>query len=108
MTTAPSDLVFIALADGTRRHIVELLSDASYRVNDLAAELEVSRQAVAKHLDVLAEAGLTQTTRRGRERLTALRPGGLQPLKDWLDHYDRFWDERLEALKRQIEERNDP
>jgi DNA-binding transcriptional ArsR family regulator len=107
MTNAPRDLVFTALADGTRRRIVEMLAGGSYRVNDLAAELGVTRQAVAKHLDVLADAGMTETDRRGRERLTSLRRSGLQPLRDWLDHYDRFWTERLQTLKRQIEEKDE-
>jgi len=96
--------VFAALGDDTRRRLVEILADGrARRVSELARDLAVTRQAVAKHLDILASAGLTGTTRRGRERLTALDPGAFQPLEDWLRRYDRFWDERLEVLKRRVE-----
>lgn len=104
-----TDLMFTALADGTRRRIVELLSGGRrYRVNDIAAEIGVTRQAVAKHLDVLGAAGMTTTIRNGRERLTSLQNNAFQPLKSWLDTYDRFWAERLGALKEIIEERDEP
>lgn len=108
MTNHPTELVFAAMADGNRRRIVEMLSGGHrYRVNDLAAELGVTRQAVAKHLDVLGSAGVTETCRVGRERLTSLREGAFEPLRNWLDRYDRFWNDRLEALKQQIEERTE-
>jgi DNA-binding transcriptional ArsR family regulator len=96
---------FAALADPTRRRIVELLADGRrVCLTDLAAGFDASRQAVAKHLDVLDRAGLTTTVRRGRERLTALDEDAFAPIRTWLDHYARFWDEKLAGLKVMLEQ----
>ncbi len=96
--------VFAALADPTRRRIVEMLSDGGERrLSDLAEAFDSTRQTVTRHLDVLAAAGITRTERRGRERLTSLSDGAFDPVRDWLQHYDRFWEERLVALKTLIE-----
>ncbi len=96
--------VFAALADPTRRRIVEMLSDgAERRLSDLADAFDSTRQTVTRHLDVLAAAGITRTERRGRERLTTLSDGAFDPLRDWLQCYDRFREERLAALKTFIE-----
>lgn len=101
--------VFTALADPTRRRIVELLAaDGPLRVLDMARQLPVTRQAVAKHLDVLAEAGITASEWRGRERLTVLVNGAFDPVQDWLKRYDRFWETKLDALKGRIEGRDEP
>jgi DNA-binding transcriptional ArsR family regulator len=102
-----SSLAFTALADPTRRRIVEILADRGpLRVSDVARMLPVTRQAVTKHLDVLSAAGITSTERQGRERITRLEESAFDPLRDWLRRYDRFWSERLDALKRQIEGRD--
>jgi DNA-binding transcriptional ArsR family regulator len=99
--------VFAALGDPTRRRIVELLSDGrALRLSDLVEEFDVSRQTVTKHLNVLCGAGLANTKWRGRERYTTLSEDALDPIRRWLDHYDRFWSARLEALKREIERRD--
>jgi DNA-binding transcriptional ArsR family regulator len=104
----PADLAFSALADPTRRRLVEVLARrGATRVSDLAEELPVTRQAVARHLDVLGEAGMTETEWRGRERLTALADGAFDPVRYWLEHYDRFWGERLGRLKARVEEGGD-
>jgi DNA-binding transcriptional ArsR family regulator len=100
-------LAFTALADPTRRRIVEILSERGpQRVSDVTARLPVTRQAVSKHLDVLSAAGITATERQGRERITRLAEGAFEPLKDWLVRYDRFWSESLASLKKQIEGRD--
>ena len=69
-------------------------------VGEIAAHFEVSRPAVSQHLTVLREAGLVDERRNGTRRLYRARPEGLAELKAFLD---RFWDERLEALKREAE-----
>jgi DNA-binding transcriptional ArsR family regulator len=97
--------VFAALADPTRQRIVEVLADGrELRLSDLAEEFDSVRQTVTRHLDVLSAAGVTRTEWRGRERFTSLSANAFDPVRDWLSHYDRFWDARLGQLKRLIEE----
>ena len=64
--------------------------------------------AVAKHLGILNAAGVVISTRRGRDRSNRLQPDALDPLRDWFKQYSRFWDDRLLALKRQVEEEDSP
>jgi DNA-binding transcriptional ArsR family regulator len=99
------DPVFAALADPTRRRIVETLSGGDARsVNDIAQHFDISRQAVAKHLNVLREAGIVRGEPRGRQHLHALAPETLSTLTEWVDHYGQFWNDRLATLKKLAEE----
>ena len=101
--------VLAALADPTRREIVEILSDGRDRsLAEITDKFAMSRQAVAKHLGILNSAGVVISTRRGRDRSNRLQPDALEPLRDWLKRYSRFCDDRLLALKRQVEEEDSP
>lgn len=96
---------FSALSDPTRRRIVEMLATGgAQRVVDIAAHFAMSRQAVTKHLDVLDRTGVLVTERQGRERFNRLAEDAFDPIREWLERYDRFWSERLNELKRIIEE----
>jgi DNA-binding transcriptional ArsR family regulator len=90
-----------AISDPIRRRVLELVRDRELPAGELAAEFEVSRPAVSRHLRVLREAGLVQERREGRLRLYRADPGPLRELRDWLDDY---WSGRLEVLKRVAEE----
>ncbi len=106
MTRKHVDHTFSALSDPTRRHIVELLADSDAMcVCQLAAEFKTTRQAVTKHLDILCNAGLIATEWRGRERVSSISPDAFEPIRDWLNHYDRFWSGKLKDLKELIERR---
>ena len=97
--------LFIALADPTRRQIVEILSDGQVRsVSEIAGHFGSSRQAVTKHLSILNDAGVIACERHGRDRHNRLQPDGLDPLREWFSHYSVFWDNRLAALKQQVEQ----
>ncbi len=97
--------VFAALADSTRRRIIRRLEEAGPETaTRLAADLPITRQAVSKHLAVLAEARLVVTERAGREARYALTPAALAEATSWLASVEAAWDERLAALKRQVEE----
>ena len=99
------NILLIALADPTRRQIVEILSDGQGRsLSEITGHFGISRQAVTKHLSVLNEAGIVASVRRGRDRDNRLQPRGLDPLRDWFNHYSTFWDDRLDALKHQVEQ----
>jgi DNA-binding transcriptional ArsR family regulator len=100
------DAVFSALADGRRRSVVELLAEhGSATATELAASLPVTRQAVAKHLASLDEAGLVTRTRRGREAHYQLRPAPLAEAVSWIEQVGATWDSRLAALERHLGER---
>ena len=99
--TAPQDVgaVFFALADETRRHVVERLQDGStVTPSALADELPVTRQAVAKHLAVLDAAGLVTKTRAGRETHYRLEPARLTDAAAWIADVGAQWDDRLARL----------
>lgn len=98
-------LVFGALADPTRRLMVErLLRDGSTSVPSLSAELPISRQAVAKHLTTLDQAGLVErVSGSGREVRYQLRASALAPAATWLESAQSAWAERLDRLRRAVE-----
>jgi DNA-binding transcriptional ArsR family regulator len=87
-----------ALADPTRRTIVELLAERERSAGELAASFETSRPAVSRHLRVLREHGLVRARVEGRRRLYSLDPEPLEELDEWLAHYRKFWTNRLGAL----------
>ena len=92
-------VVFAALADPTRRHVVaELARRDSATSTGLAAELPMTRQAVAKHLGALGAAGLVHHERVGRETRYALTPGGLADAAEWMAEIGAQWDGRLARL----------
>jgi DNA-binding transcriptional ArsR family regulator len=99
--------VFAALADPTRRWMVEaLLREGSASAPELTAELPITRQAVAKHLATLADAGLIEREPRGGRAVRyRLREGALDPAATWLREADAAWGERLPRLKKAVERR---
>ena len=92
------DLAFAALADPTRRRIVARLARGRLRVTDLAAPFAMSLNAVSKHLKTLERAGLVHRERAGREHYLRLRAAPLREVVQWASRYERFWNERLDAL----------
>jgi ArsR family transcriptional regulator, cadmium/lead-responsive transcriptional repressor len=104
MTDEPVDLVFSALSDPTRRAVIRCLSEEGpATLGQLADELPVTRQAVAKHLALLQDAGLVRATAEGRRRTYLLTPGPLTGAMGWMVDIGGEWDERLRALKRHVE-----
>ena len=91
---------FAALADPTRRDVLERLRSGPRAVGDIARGMPVSRPAVSQHLKVLKEAGLVTDRSEGTRRVYYLDPNGLAALRAWLD---RFWDEALTAFQAEAE-----
>ena len=89
-----------ALAEPNRRRILTLVRDQELSAGEIAAHFDVSRPAVSQHLTVLKEAGLVHERRNGTRRLYIVRPEGFNEVKSFLEG---FWDERLEALRREAE-----
>lgn len=99
----PSDPLFIALADATRRGMLERLADGPATITELHAGLPISRQAASKHLRVLAEAGLVTDQKIGREHRYTLAPGSFAPASGWMAAVEARWDRRIAALRRLVE-----
>jgi DNA-binding transcriptional ArsR family regulator len=102
---AASTPVFAALGDETRlRLVVRLGTEGPLSIARLTAETDLSRQAVTKHLRVLAGAGLARGVRKGRERLWQLEPRPLEEARRFLDLVSQRWDEALERLRAHVED----
>jgi DNA-binding transcriptional ArsR family regulator len=101
------DSVFGALADPTRRRVVETLaSGGTVTASGLAEQLPITRQAVSKHLTALRGADLVTATRVGRETQYRLRPQPLDDAAQWIQTVSAEWDDRLGSLRRSVEGRN--
>jgi DNA-binding transcriptional ArsR family regulator len=99
------DLAFAALADPTRRAIVDRLArEPEVSVSDIAAPFAVSLPAVMKHLDVLARANLIAREKSGRTVRCRLKAAPMETAMQWLQRYERFWTESLDRLAAYIEE----
>jgi DNA-binding transcriptional ArsR family regulator len=95
----PAADVFHAVADPTRRRLLDRLARSEAHVNALAAPFRISRPAVSQHLRILRDAGLVVVRRCGRERLYRLEARRLREVYDWVAHYERFWKQKLAALR---------
>ena len=102
---AAADDVWRAVADPTRRAILDRLRGGPAPVNALAGEFAQSRPAISKHLRVLREARLVTETRSGRERLYELQPRPLQQVAGWIEGYRSFWLTSLSNLKQYLEDK---
>lgn len=91
-----------ALADPTRRRIVELLAQRERTTGELVAEFEVSAPAISQHLNVLRAAGLVVTRAQRQTRIQSLNPAGLDELGAWLEKTRSVWSSRLDALEREL------
>jgi DNA-binding transcriptional ArsR family regulator len=94
---------FRALADPTRRDILQRLAKGEHTIAQLTQHFDMTRAAVKKHLTVLSDGGLITTRSAGRERFNALDPEGFAPMRDWISFFDHFWDDQLSNLKDAIE-----
>ena len=107
--TDPTGRVFDALADANRRYVLEALAEReTATATELATELPVTRQAVAKHLAALNEAGLVESRREGRETRYELTPAPLGAAMDWMAGVGAEWDARLAALRKHLTARRPP
>ena len=92
----------LAIADPTRRRIVELLAVRERTAGELVEEFDLSAPAISQHLNVLREAGLVTTRAEGQTRIQALNPAGLGEIEAWLEKTRAIWSRRLDALEREL------
>ena len=90
--------VFQAIADPTRREIIEMLARQPLHLNAIANNFDVSRQAVSLHIKILEECGLIVIRQHGRERHCEVRLASLREVSVWVDHYKNFWNAKLDML----------
>ena len=100
---AAENKIFQALADPSRRAILESLTRGEAAVKDLTARFDISQPAVSQHLATLRDAGLVNGRRQGRRVYYRVEPRGMKPLIDWIAHYRAFWAERVERLEQLLE-----
>jgi DNA-binding transcriptional ArsR family regulator len=92
----------LAIADTTRRRIVELLAVRERTAGELVEEFDMSAPAISQHLKVLREAGLVTVRAEGQSRVQVLNPEGLDELDTWLEKTRAIWSRRLDALEREL------
>jgi DNA-binding transcriptional ArsR family regulator len=96
------DMVMHALADESRRTVLEILRERPASAGELADALPIARPGVSRHLRVLREAGLVEVRAEAQRRIYTLRPEPMAEIDDWLDGYRALWQDRLNALHTEI------
>jgi DNA-binding transcriptional ArsR family regulator len=96
------EVVLRALADESRRTVLDTLTDGPATAGELAALLPIARPGVSRHLRVLREAGLVEVRQEAQRRVYSLRPEPLAEVEEWLSRYRALWEQRLDALHTEI------
>jgi DNA-binding transcriptional ArsR family regulator len=105
--SAKGSQVFDAVAEGSRRQILDLLAAGPRPVGEIATEAGLSQPNASRHLRILREAGLVEPRVEGQRRIYELRPAGLAELMAWVAPYQRLWQGSLDALERHLDRDND-
>jgi DNA-binding transcriptional ArsR family regulator len=95
--------VYQAIADPTRRAIINMIATQPHNVNSIAEKFDVSRQAISLHVKVLTDCGLITIKQRGRDRFCEAQLDQLSEVSAWVDQYRRHWESKLDALETYIE-----
>ena len=96
--------VFQAIADPTRREIINMIAHQSLNLNSVAGKFDMSRPAISKHIKILTECGLIIMKQQGRERFCEAKLEKLNEVSDWVEKYREFWNIKLDALENYLEE----
>jgi DNA-binding transcriptional ArsR family regulator len=91
--------VFQAIADPTRRQIINMIAGQSLNLNSVAEKFDVSRPAISKHIKILTECGLVTIRQEGRERYCEAKLQKLNEVSAWVEQYREFWNKKLDALE---------
>jgi DNA-binding transcriptional ArsR family regulator len=96
--------VFQAIADPTRRAIINMIAHQSLNLNSVAEQFDVSRPAISKHIKILTECGLIEIKQQGRERFCEAKLETLNEVSDWVEQYKQFWTAKLDSLELYLDE----
>ena len=99
---------FKVIADPSRRHILQLLTEDSYNINSLSENFDMSRPAVSKHIKILQAAGFITIQEIGRERYCVLSKKGFIEIRNWLNYFDKFWNSKLKNLEIVLKNKQKP
>jgi DNA-binding transcriptional ArsR family regulator len=95
---------FKALGDPTRRDILQLLAGGELTIAEVVDHFDMTRAGVKKHLNLLQDGNLITVRKQGRERFNAINPAGFRAVSQWVGHFDKFWDDKLNALQQAAEQ----
>jgi DNA-binding transcriptional ArsR family regulator len=96
--------VFQAIADPTRRAIINMIAGEQLNLNAVADQFDISRPAISKHIKILTECGLIVIKQQGRERYCEAKLAKLNEVSDWVEQYRQFWNAKLDSLENYLEE----
>lgn len=96
--------VFHAIADPTRRAIINMIAGQSLNLNAVAENFHISRPAISKHIKILTECGLVTIKQQGRERYCEARLKNLNEVSEWVEQYKVFWEQKLDALENYLQQ----
>jgi DNA-binding transcriptional ArsR family regulator len=96
--------VFQAIADPTRRKIINMIAHETLNLNAVAEKFDISRPAISKHIKILTECGLIVINQKGRERHCEANLKKLTEVSDWVEQYRKFWNKKLDALENYLDD----
>jgi len=99
MTTESRRDIFQAIADPTRRQIIDLISHKPMNLKTLAENFDISRPAISQQIKILSECGLIDLKKEGRETFCSIRPNELKKIADWIGRYQGLWEEKLDSFE---------
>jgi DNA-binding transcriptional ArsR family regulator len=94
--------VFQAIADPTRREIIDLLAQQSMNLNAIAEHFDVTRPAISNHIKILNECGIIEIEQVGRERVCKIQPDHLKQVSDWIGKYEDLWIQKVESFEKYL------
>jgi len=95
--------VYQAIADPTRRAIIQMIASQSHNINSIAEKFDMSRQAVSLHVKVLTDCGLVVVKQQGRDRFCEAQLNRLSEVSRWVDQYRQYWEKKLDGLETYLE-----
>jgi DNA-binding transcriptional ArsR family regulator len=102
MTTECRRDIFQAIADPTRRKIIDLISQQSLNLKTIAEYFDISRPAISQQIKILSECGLVAVKREGRETYCSIQPKELKKIADWAGRYSGLWEERIDSFEKYV------
>lgn len=94
--------VFQAIADPTRRQIINLIASQSMNLNAIADNFDVSRPAISNHIKILSECGIISIEQIGRERYCKIHPANLKEVSDWIEPFRELWEQKLDSFEKYL------
>jgi DNA-binding transcriptional ArsR family regulator len=102
MTTEARRDVFQAIADPTRRQIINLIARSAMNLNSIANNFDISRPTVSQHVKILLECGIISIEKKGRERYCKIQPANLREVADWVEPFRELWEQKLDSFEKYL------